>query len=223
MNPNPPERDAHRALRHDMVAHQLEGRDITDARVLAAMRTVPRHEFVSPPDLGVAYDDRALPIGHGQTISQPYMVALMCQLLALKPEDRVLEVGAGSGYQAAVLGQLAREVYAIELVPGLAQRATEVLSRLGYSNVHIIAGDGSRGYPQQAPYDAIIVAAAAPKLPEPLVAQLVEGGRLVAPVGDRLSQTCLWGVKQRGELQLRRSISCIFVPLLGEHGWEQSR
>lgn len=214
----------HRQRRQWMVEGQLVARNITDPRVLEAMRTVPRHEFVPAGEQDLAYDDRALAIGCGQTISQPYMVALMCGLLAVEPEHKVLEVGAGSGYQAAILGQLAREVYAIEIVPELVLRARGVLARLGHDSVHIIQGDGTLGYPPQAPFDRIIVAAAAPDIPGPLVEQLAEGGRLVAPVGDRGTQTCMVGVKRNGELELEIGISCVFVPLVGRHGWhDQSR
>jgi len=145
-----------------MVEHQLRTRDIHDARVLRAMATVPRHCFVAPGDESVAYDDRALPIGYGQNISQPYMVALMCQLLNVSRQHRVLEVGAGSGYQAALLGQLASEVYSVELVPELARRASATIARLGYPNVHIVEGDGTLGHPAAQPYDRVIIAAAAP-------------------------------------------------------------
>lgn len=209
----------HRQRRQWMVEGQLKARNITDPRILQAMGTVPRHEFVAPGDEPLAYDDRALAIGYGQTISQPYMVALMCELLAVGPDHRVLEVGAGSGYQAAVLGQLAREVYAVEIVRELVLRARDVVARLGYDNVHIIQGDGTLGHPQEAPFDRIIVAAAAPDIPQPLVEQLAEGGRLVVPVGARGTQTCMVGVKRDGELELETSIACVFVPLLGRHGW----
>ncbi len=202
-----------------MVQGQLRSRGITDPRVLAAMGSVPRHEFVAHGDESFAYDDRAMPIGYGQTISQPYMVGLMCQLLDVRPEDRVLEVGGGSGYQAAVLGQLAAEVYSIEIVPELARRADLTIRRLGYENVHVIEQDGTLGYPPAGPYQRIIIAAAAPAIPEPLVEQLVEGGKLVAPVGDLRVQTCIVATRDGGELQVKHSIGCVFVPLRGEHGW----
>lgn len=213
----------HHQRRQWMVEDQLAARNITDPRVLQAMRTVPRHEFVAPGDEDIAYDDRALAIGYGQTISQPYMVALMCELLAVETGHKVLEIGAGSGYQAAILGQLAREIHAVEIVPELVLRARSVLARLGYDNVHIIQGDGTLGYPREAPFDRIIVAAAAPDIPQPLVEQLAEGGKLVVPVGDRGTQTCMVGVKRDGELDLETSIACVFVPLLGRHGWDEQR
>lgn len=204
-----------------MVERQLRARGLTDERVLGAMGEVPRHEFVWPDTAGEAYEDRALPIGQGQTISQPYMVALMLALLEVGPGHRVLEVGAGSGYVAALLGQLGGEVHAVELVPELARLASEVVRRLGYGNVHIVAGDGTLGLEEQAPFDRVLISAAAPGLPEPLVAQLAEGGRVVAPVGNRFMQTCQVAVKRGEKLLVEQSIDCVFVPLLGEHGWKQ--
>ena len=205
--------------RTEMVEHQLRRRGIKDERVLAAMLEVPREQFVPVGQRRFAYDDSALSIGEGQTISQPYMVAKMLELLDCHRHHCVLEVGAGSGYQAALLGKLAAEVYAIEIVEPLAERAGEVLARLGYDNVLVVLGDGSLGYPPAAPYDRIIVAAAAPAIPEPLAEQLVENGRLVAPVGDRGVQTCIVARKEQGELSIQKNTSCVFVPLLGEHGW----
>ena len=205
--------------RRIMVEDQLRRRGIADERVLAAMGKVPREQFIPEHQRRFAYDDSALSIGEGQTISQPYMVAKMLELLACRPEHRVLEVGAGSGYQAALLGALAAEVYAIEIVETLAESARQVLSRLGYENVSIVVGDGTLGYPEAAPYDCVIVAAAAPQVPPPLVEQVAEGGRLVAPVGSRGIQTCIIGSKEDGELRIERSIGCVFVPLIGQHGW----
>ncbi|NSW56321.1 MAG: protein-L-isoaspartate(D-aspartate) O-methyltransferase [Armatimonadetes bacterium] len=202
-----------------MVATQLEARGITDRRVLQAMLEVPRHEFVPANIRDIAYTAQALAIGHGQTISQPYMVGLMCQLLEVEPHHRVLEVGAGSGYQAALLGQLASEVYSVELVPALADAAARLVKRLGYENVHIIAGDGTVGLPEKAPFDRIIVAAAAPDIPPPLIEQLVLGGRLIAPVGDRFLQKLVILTRTADGVQSRDSIACVFVPLLGRHGW----
>lgn len=207
--------------RKAMVDQQLRLRGINDDRVLAAMLSVPREQFVPQSQRPYAYDDRALAIGHGQTISQPYMVAFMLQWLEVEPHHKVLEIGAGSGYQAALLGQLAREVYAVEIVTALADTAAATLARLGYDNVHIVAADGSIGYPRAAPYDRIIVAAAAPELPEPLVAQLTEGGRVVAPVGSRGFQECIAATKQDGRLVTQRGLGCTFVPLRGRHGWQQ--
>jgi len=212
--------DAYQRLRADMVERQIRRRGIHDERVLLAMAMLPRHEFVPAALRDEAYDDRALPIGDSQTISQPYMVGLMLSLLKLEPEHRVLEIGAGSGYVAALLGMLCAEVYAVELVDDLADRARKTVARVGLTNVRIIAGDGSLGHPEGAPYDRILVSAAAPAMPPPLVEQLAEGGRLVAPVGGRSVQTCEIHTKQRGQLHLERSIDCVFVPLLGEHGWK---
>jgi len=203
------------AARARMVAHQIAARGVSDARVLEAMRQVARHLFVPEPLRAEAYADRALPIAHGQTISQPYIVALMTELAALKPTSRVLEVGTGSGYQAAVLAVLAREVYTIEIVEPLAAEAQERLRRLGYANVFVRAGDGYRGWPEKAPFDAILVTAAPPEIPAPLLEQLAPGGRLVAPVGRDRQELV---VVERGERGLtRRSvIPVVFVPMTGE-------
>lgn len=209
--------------RADMVKHQLRARDITDERVLAAMAGLPRHLFVPPAQRSLAYDDRAMPIGEGQTISQPYMVALMLQCLRTTPETVALEVGAGSGYQAALLGMLCRKVYAIEIVEALAERARRAIAQVGIENVEIVVGDGSLGLPEHAPYDAIIVAAGAPDVPQPLKDQLAEGGRLVAPVGGRFGQQLVICERQSGEIVTKHSIGCVFVPLLGEHGWRDDR
>jgi protein-L-isoaspartate(D-aspartate) O-methyltransferase len=216
-------RDPYLQQRLQMVEQQIRRRGISDHRVLYAMEALPRHEFVPPSVRGEAYDDRALPIGLGQTISQPYMVGLMLSLLEVEPDHKVLEVGAGSGYVAALLGMLGREVYALELVAELAEQAVHAIQRLELANVHIVAGDGSAGYPEAAPFDRIVVSAAAPAMPQPLVEQLVEGGRLLAPVGGRAFQTCQVGTKHGGELRIRQSIDCVFVPLLGEHGWKDDR
>jgi protein-L-isoaspartate(D-aspartate) O-methyltransferase len=210
--------------RRVMVDSQIESRGVRDPRVLAALLAVPRHQFVNPGDEYRAYADSALPTSQGQTISQPYMVALMCELLEVAPHHKVLEVGAGSGYQAAVLGQLAAEVYAVEIIPALAQRAAAVVAKLGCDNVHIIEGDGSEGYPPEAPYDRIIVAAGAERVPEPLTDQLAIGGRLVAPVGDGTVQTCLSGIREAdGSLSYEQGIACVFVPLVGRHGRQPAR
>ena len=205
--------------RQAMVSNQLRRRDITDARVLQAMSQVPRHLFVPDEWQDEAYSDRALPIGSGQSISQPYMVALMLQLLALSPQDRVLEIGAGSGYQTALLSRLAAQVYSVEYVAALADRARTQLDRLGYDKAHIRVGDGGQGYADAAPYDAIVVAAAAPKTPPLLLQQLADGGRLVIPVGTPTEQD-LWVITRRSETYCqRRSVKCRFVLLRGEEGW----
>jgi protein-L-isoaspartate(D-aspartate) O-methyltransferase len=195
-----------------MVKEQLAGRDITDKRVLDIMRSVPRHEFVPKELRPLAYADHALHIGHEQTISQPYIVALMTQALAPKAEDRVLEVGTGSGYQAAVLAKLVRDVYSIEIVEPLARRAAADLARLGFTNVHTKAGDGYAGWPEHAPFDAIIVTCAPEKIPPPLVEQLKEGGRMVIPVG-REDQRLYLMEKRDGVMREREMIPVRFVPM----------
>jgi len=202
-----------------MVESQLRSRDIKDARVLEAFEAVPRHEFVHPDQLSQAYDDCPLPIGEGQTISQPYIVAAMTEALALTDVETVLEVGTGSGYQAAILALLAGEVYTIEQHTSLVARAKERLRRLGYANVTCLVGDGSQGYEPAAPYDGILVAAAAPMIPQALIDQLGEGGRLVIPVGDIHSQELVLLRKQEGELSQQIINYCRFVPLTGKYGW----
>jgi len=198
-----------------MVADQLRARDIADPRVLAAMARVPRHEFVEPSLRRRAYDDAPLPIGHGQTISQPYIVALMTQLLELKGSERVLEVGTGSGYQAAVLAEVAAEVYSIEIVEPLARAAAQRLKALGYARVEVLAGDGYAGWPQRAPFHGILVTAAADHVPQALLDQLAEGGRLVMPVGQTADvQRLILAVKQGGAIQTRIVADVRFVPLV---------
>lgn len=207
--------------RRAMVEEQLVERDIEDPRVLDAMRSVPRHAFMPQRVRALAYADRAVGIGAHQTISQPYMVALMTELLELQPEDRVLEIGTGSGYQTAILAELAREVVSIERHESLAKSARETLDALGYGNVRIIVGDGTKGWPENAPYDAIIVTAGAPKIPGPLGDQLAPNGRLVCPVGPRELQQLI-RLRQTPEGLVReRSIRCTFVPLIGREGWSE--
>jgi len=203
--------------RGEMVERQLRKRGISDERVLAAMNEVPRHLFVGARE--DAYGDHPLPIGHGQTISQPYMVARMVELAELAPHERALEVGAGSGYQAAVMSRVCAEVIALEIVPELAERASALMAELGYDNVRIIAGDGSQGYAEGAPYDAIIVAAGAPRVPPPLAVQLADGGRLIIPVGDRFLQALKRYIRQGDELIGQEDTPCRFVDLRGTHGW----
>ncbi len=196
----------------------MELRDVTDPEVLAAMEKVPRHRFVQPQDLNQAHADIPLPIGHGQTISQPYMVAIMTQLLQIKPGDRVLEVGTGSGYQAAILAELTDEVYTIEIIPELAQAAAARLQELGYTNVHTKNADGYYGWQEFAPFDAIIVTAAAGHIPQPLVRQLKDGGRMVIPVGSPGSVQTLWFAEKQGDkVQSRQIFGVQFVPLTGQH------
>ena len=201
-----------------MVRDQLEGRDIIDPRVLQAMRDVPRHLFVPPEWREVAYDDRPLPIRENQTISQPYIVALMLQLLALKGHERVLEIGSGSGYQTAVLSHLASYIYGIEYFPSLTASARARIQHLGLTNVDIRCGDGGRGLPQHAPYDAIIVAAAASHIPPALLEQLADVGRLVLPIGPSHAQELRLIRKDASGVHQERSVPCRFVPLLGQEG-----
>lgn len=204
------------AQRERMVRDQLAGRDIADQRVLAAMRHVARHEFVPATQRSLAYTDQPLPIGHGQTISQPYVVALMTQLLELRGDEKVLEIGTGSGYQAAILSRLAKEVYTIELEPELAKSAAERLHRLGYENVRVRSGDGFFGWPEHAPFDAILCTAAAPRVPAALTKQLRDGGRIVLPLDRGLTQDLVTGIKRKGELELRSHGPVLFVPMRGK-------
>jgi protein-L-isoaspartate(D-aspartate) O-methyltransferase len=208
------------AQRREMVALQIRDRGVRSEQVLAAMSAVPRHEFVPANQAPAAYSDYALSIGEGQTISQPYVVAAMTEALSLTGSERVLEVGGGSGYQAAVLSVLAREVIALELLPHLADAARARLAHLGFSNVRVEQGDGSLGWPAGAPYDAILVAAAAPEIPPPLVAQLAEGGRLVIPVGSVEDQNLIRVVKSGNSVTQQVLFACRFVPLRGRHGWK---
>lgn len=210
----------HEIARRLMVERQLRARNISDQRVLAAMGAVPRHLFVPADMRQAAYADGPLPIGQRQTISQPYIVAYMTQLLQLAADDRVLEIGTGSGYQAAVLAQLAAEVISLERHAALAASARQVLADLGLDNVDVIQEDGSGGYPPGAPYDAIIVTAAAPEAPQPLKEQLADGGRLVLPVGGRGGQILERWTRRGAEINREQLVPVAFVPLVGEHGWQ---
>jgi protein-L-isoaspartate(D-aspartate) O-methyltransferase len=207
--------------RRDMVRRQIEARGIEDQLVLEAMRAVPRHLFVPEPMRGSAYRDSPLPIGQGQTISQPYIVAYMTAALHLAGEEKVLEVGTGSGYQAAILAHIAREVVSVERLPRLAEEARGKLSELGYGNVRVVVGDGTQGWPGDAPYDAIIVTAASPDVPEPLRWQLAEGGRLVAPVGPRHTQQLVRVRREGNAFPCEDLLGVAFVPLIGQHGWDK--
>ena len=204
-----------------MVDAQLVPRGISDERVLSAMRKVERHLFMPEATRSAAYEDRALPIGEGQTISQPYMVAIMSELLELTGTEKVLEIGTGSGYQAAILGELAGEVYTIERVPVLGENAGRILESMGYDNVHVYVGDGTLGLEDMAPFDRVIITAAAPEIPAPLLNQLREGGILIVPAGERYSQVLLKGKKTAGKLVKEQHTHCSFVPLIGEHGWKE--
>ncbi len=206
-------------LRERMVQQQLCARMLRDARVLEAFRRIPRHLFVPEALRHRAYEDGPLAIGYDQTISQPFMVALMVEALHLQGHERVLEVGTGSGYEAAILSQLALEVYSVERVPELAIHATRQLEALGIANVAVTTGDGTLGWPAHAPYDGILVAAAATTVPPPLQEQLVEGGRLLIPLGTRKVQMLLC-VQRHGQTFFERPLTaCAFVPLIGQHGW----
>lgn len=210
-------------LREQMVDRQLRSRGIADLRVLRVMGEVPREAFVLEEHRRRAYYDSALPIGEGQTISQPYMVARTLELARLQGDERVLEVGVGSGYQAALLGKLAREVVAVDIVPALVERARSTLASQGMTNVEVLVADGSAGYAPKAPYDCIIVAAGAPIVPTALVDQLAPGGRLVIPVGPRSLQTMRVIEKDaQGGLKETSHDTCVFVPLVGREGWDAS-
>ena len=207
--------------RHHMVDYQLKKRGILSYKVLEAMRKVPRHRFVPQESLSSAYNDSPLSIGEGQTISQPYMVALMTECLQLEREERVLEVGTGSGYQTAILAEMAREVYTIEVHEELSHKAEKLLHELGYHDIHFKVGDGGKGWEDESPFDGIIVTAGSPDIPSTLKDQLEDGGRLVIPVGSRFVQT-LYRITRAGErFHKKEFTSCVFVPLVGEHGWEK--
>jgi len=204
-----------------MVEEQIVSRGVKDERVLAAMRKVPRQEFLPEAIRGMAYADNAIPLGEGQTISQPFMVALMTELLELTGSERVLEIGTGSGYQAAVLAEVCEKVYTVERIKLLADRARATLDRLGYRSVAIKVYDGTYGWKEMAPFDAIMVTAGSPDVPAPLLEQLKDGGRMVIPVGERYGQTLLKIVKSPDGAVTQRSIPCVFVPLIGNHGWKE--
>lgn len=216
MSPTSPE-----TLREHMVASQIAGRGVTSPRVLGAMRRVPRHLFVPRPEQGQAYEDHPVPIGFGQTISQPYMVGAMTEWLDLAADERVLEIGTGSGYQAAVLSLLVREVITIERHPELARQAAERLRGLGYDNVSVITGDGTLGHAEGAPYDAILVTAGSPAVPEQLPGQLAVGGRLVCPAGGRDCQRLIKITRTARGFEETKGFACLFVPLIGAQGWSE--
>jgi protein-L-isoaspartate(D-aspartate) O-methyltransferase len=217
------ENETHYAnLRNRMVREQIVSRGIQDERLLDALRSVPRHWFVPEEYANIAYSDGPLPIGHGQTISQPYIVALMTELLGLDGEENVLEVGTGSGYQAALLAYLARQVHTIERYEALAEKAEKVLIKLGLTNVLVHVGDGSLGLPQYAPFQAIMITAAAPRVPQPLFDQLDEGGCLVLPEGGVGGQMLDRWRKKNGEHKQEHIAPVAFVPLRGQHGWKEN-
>jgi protein-L-isoaspartate(D-aspartate) O-methyltransferase len=207
-------------VRERMVEEQIRSRGIKDARVLDAMATIPRHVFVPSENRHLAYADAPLPIGHRQTISQPFIVALMTELLGLQGDETVLEVGTGSGYQAAILGRLAKHVYSLERIPELAEHARGILSALELDNVEVLIADGSQGLPEHAPFGGIMVTAAAPRVPIPLKEQLADGGRLVLPVGEQAGQILECWERQGDDFSRERVAPVAFVPLVGEHGWD---
>jgi len=205
--------------REEMIRYQIKGRGIKDKRVLWAMSMVPREKFVLKENEKEAYLDCPLPLGMGQTISQPYMVALMTQCLSLEGSECILEVGTGSGYQAAILSKLAKMVYTVERLKNLADRAEKIFKELEIKNVKVVGGDGTNGLKEYSPYDGIIVTAGAPEIPQNLISQLKERGRIVIPVGNSFSQDLLLGKKEKGKLKIQNYGGCIFVPLLGKYGW----
>jgi protein-L-isoaspartate(D-aspartate) O-methyltransferase len=207
--------------RERMVKEQIERRGVTEPRLLSVLRQVPRHRFVHLIDIPLAYQDHPIQIGEGQTISQPFIVALMTSLLVLQGDENVLEIGTGSGYQAAILGYMAKTVHTIERIPVLAERAQRVLSEIGLQNVFVHVGDGSLGWQEAAPYQAIMVTAAAPRAPEPLFQQLADGGRLVIPVGDRPNQELQVWQRDGDHFDYDVNIPVVFVPLRGEYGWKE--
>jgi protein-L-isoaspartate(D-aspartate) O-methyltransferase len=217
----PGDEDVYRAARESMVKTQLIPRGIRDPRVLKAMEKVPRHRFVGEDLMGQAYQDCPLPIGYGQTISQPYIVALMTEALELTPRVKALEIGTGSGYQAALLGELSKQVYTIERVEALLERARKILHELGYANVLLKAVNGTIGWREHAPFDAIVVTAGAPDIPQPLLDQLADGGRLVIPVGDRLTQQLMKVVRERDDFSKKDLGPVRFVNLRGTYGWAE--
>ena len=205
--------------REQMVERQIARRGIKDARLLEVFRSVPRHLFVPKKDRDYAYSDSPLSIGNGQTISQPYIVAYMTELLNLQGDETILEIGTGSGYQAAILGELSAEVHTIERHEKLARTAQKLLEQLGYHNIHVHLGDGTLGLPEFAPYSAVMVTAAAPIVPRPLLEQLQDGGQLIMPVGEHYGQVLELWQRQGEEFTTKRLTSVAFVPLLGKHGW----
>jgi protein-L-isoaspartate(D-aspartate) O-methyltransferase len=210
----------YKVARERMVNHQLISRGITDKGVLSAMRKIPRHLFTEEALIGEAYNDHPLPIGHKQTISQPYIVALMTEALELTGNEKTLEIGTGTGYQTAILAELSVKVYTIERIRPLMEKARHLLNELGYTNIMFKSYDGTLGWEEYAPFDAVIITAGAPKIPEPILNQLADGGRLVIPVGDRLSQDLIKVRKKNGDYEKENLGGCRFVDLIGVHGWK---
>jgi protein-L-isoaspartate(D-aspartate) O-methyltransferase len=215
--------DTHLALREKMIREQIIARGIKNPQVIQALRKVPRHEFVAPRFHNEAYYDYPLPTSLGQTISQPYMVALMTELLQMYGDEKVLEVGTGSGYQTAVLAEIAGEVYSVERLAELTADAQSNLARMGYKNIYLHTGDGTLGWPEHAPYDRIIVTASAPSIPQPLIDQLKDDGKIVIPLGANLGQDLVVAEKHKGEVKIFDYGKCVFVPLIGEFGWPEDK
>jgi len=208
-------------LRENMVNSQIKARGISDEKILQSMREIPRHLFVPEQQRSYSYEDFPLPIGEGQTISQPHIVALMTEMLQLKENDKVLEIGTGSGYQTAILSKTAKEVYTMEKIEHLGLKAEKLFEELGYKNIRVKIGDGTEGWSEYAPYDGIIVTAGSPQIPTPLIEQLSENGRIVIPIGDAFSQDLIVAQKIKGKLIKKIVCGCVFVPLVGKHGWEK--
>lgn len=215
--------DLYIASREKMVREQIVPRGIKNQQVIDVLRKVPRHKFIDQKYLKEAYNDHPLPLAHGQTISQPYIVALMTELLELYGDEKVLEIGTGSGYQTAILAELAETVYSVDRIPELSQEAQQTLRQLGYKNIQLQVRDGSVGWQEFAPYDRIIVTASAPNIPQPLIDQLKEGGKIVIPLGSSFGQDLVVGEKHKGEMKIFDCGKCVFVPLIGEFGWPEEK
>lgn len=213
-------KEDYKRLRENMIESHIKSRAIADEGILKAMEKIPRHLFVSEGQRSYAYEDFPLPIGEEQTISQPYMVALMTEALQLKGNEKVLEVGTGSGYQSAILSKLSKEVYTTEKIESLALKAERLFEELGYENIKVKVCDGTQGWAEHSPYDGIIVTAGAPQIPEPLIEQLAKNGRIVIPVGESFSQDLVVGEKIKGKLIKKIICGCVFVPLIGKYGWK---
>ncbi|MDD5492352.1 MAG: protein-L-isoaspartate(D-aspartate) O-methyltransferase [bacterium] len=215
--------DLYISLREKMVSEQIVARDIKNQQVIDAFRKVPRHKFVDSKFLSEAYSDHPLPLTMGQTISQPYIVALMTELLEVYEDEKVLEIGTGSGYQTAILAELADTVHSVERLPELSQSAQKTLQELGYKNIQFHISDGSAGWLENAPYDRIIVTASAPNIPQPLIDQLKENGKIVIPLGSNFGQDLVVGEKHKGELKIFNYGKVVFVPLIGAFGWHDEK
>lgn len=215
--------DLYIASREKMVREQIVSRGIKNQQVINVFRKVPRHKFIDQQYWKEAYSNYPLPLTHGQTISQPYIVALMTELLELYADEKVLEIGTGSGYQTAILAELTKTVYTVERWPELSQAAQQTLQELGYKNIQLQIGDGSTGWQEHAPYDRIMVTASAPNIPQPLIDQLKENGKIVMPLGSNFGQDLVVGEKHKGEIKIFNYGKCVFVPLIGDFGWAKEK